>query len=150
MTLEEFRRLADTWGGDIERWPAPRRVEAGQCAATEEGASILAGAQRLDALLAKPSDIAPERAARAAFAVVQRIAAEGEAGSRQGASHQGSSHQGSWILSNWWMPAASVTGSALIGISLATMMPYGGSDEPTIVLSAILDSGSMAASWVTR
>jgi hypothetical protein len=150
MTLEEFRRLADTWGGDIERWPAPRRVEAGQCAATEEGASILAGAQRLDALLAKPSDIAPERAARAAFAVVQRIAAEGEAGSRQGASHQGSSHQGSWILSNWWMPAASVAGSALIGISLATMMPYGGSDEPTIVLSAILDSGSMAASWVTR
>jgi hypothetical protein len=140
MTLEEFRRLADTWGGDIERWPAPRRVEAGQCAATEEGASILAGAQRLDALLAKPSDIAPERAARAAFAVVQRIAAEGVAGS----------HQGSWILSNWWMPAASVAGSALIGISLATMMPYGGSDEPTIVLSAILDSGSMAASWVTR
>jgi hypothetical protein len=145
MTLEEFRRLADTWGGDIERWPAARRVEAGQCAATEEGASILASAQRLDAMLAKPSDVAPERAARAAFAVVRRIAAEGVAG-----SHQGSSHQGSWILSNWWMPAASVAGSALIGVSLATMMPYGGSDEPTIVLSAILDSGSMAASWVTR
>jgi hypothetical protein len=145
MTLEEFRRLADAWGGDIERWPEPRRVEAGQCAATEEGASILAGARRLDALLAKPSDVAPERAARAAFAVVQRIAAEGVAGSRQG-----SSHEGSWILSHWWMPAASVAGSALIGISLATMMPYGTSDEPTIVLSAILDSGSMAAGWVTR
>jgi len=150
MTLEEFRRLADTWGGDIERWPVPRRVEARQCAATEEGASILAGAQRLDAMLATAPDVAPERAARAAFAVVQRIAAEGVGGSRQGPSRQGPSRQGSWVLSNWWMPAASVAGSALIGISLATMMPYGGSDEPTIVLSAILDTGSMAASWVTR
>ena len=145
MTLEEFRRLADTWGGDIERWPVPRRVEARQCAATEEGASIVAGAQRLDAMLATAPDVAPERAARAAFAVVQRIAAEGVGGSRQGPSRQGS-----WVLSNWWMPAASVAGSALIGISLATMMPYGGSDEPTIVLSAILDSGSMTAGWVTR
>ena len=37
MTLEEFRRLADTWGGDIERWPHSCRNEAKQCAATEEG-----------------------------------------------------------------------------------------------------------------
>jgi len=144
MTLEEFHRLADTWGGDIERWPAQRRIEARQYAATEEGAAILASAQRLDALLASPSDVAPEREARAAFAVLQRIAEQGEA-----------TGQGSWWfaggrLPTWLMPAASVTGSALIGVSLATMMPYGGSDEHTIVLSAILDSGSMAASWVTR
>ena len=144
MALEEFQRLVDTWGGDIERWPASRRFEARQRAATEEGASVLAGAQRLDALLAKAADVAPERAARAAFAVVQRIAAEG-AGARQGM----------WSLAggrlpNWLMPAASVAGSALIGVSLATMMPYGETDDPTIVLSAILDSGSMAVSWVVR
>jgi hypothetical protein len=145
MTLEEFRRLADTWGGDIERWPAPRQGEARRHAATEEGASILADAQRLDALLAREPDVTPERAGRVAFAVVQRIAAEDEGGLRHPA----------WLIPNWrppnWlMPAAGVACSALIGISLATMMPYRQLDEPTSVLSAILDTGSMATSWVTR
>jgi hypothetical protein len=145
MTLEEFHRLADTWGGDIERWPAQRRVEARQCAATEEGASILADAQRLDALLAEAPDVTSDRAARAAFAVVQRIAAEGEGGSRQGAWWLPN-----WRFPNWLMPAASVACSALIGISLATMVPYRQSDEPTLLLSAILDSGSMATTWMVR
>jgi hypothetical protein len=145
MTLKEFHRLADTWGGDVERWPASVQVAARRHAATAEGASILLDARRLDALLVQPSEVAPERAARAAFSVIQRIAVEGA----------GDPRQGSWVLSNWrlpnWlMPAAGVACSALIGVSLATMMPYGGSDEPTVVLSAILDSGSMAASWVTR
>jgi hypothetical protein len=145
MTREEFHRLADTWGGDVERWPASVQAAARQHAATAEGASILLGARRLDALLARPSEVAPERAARAALSVIQRIAAEGV----------GDKRRASWLLSNWrppnWlMPAASMACSALIGISLATMMPYGGPDEPTVVLSALLDSGSMAASWVTR
>ena len=52
MTLEEFRRFADTWGGDIERWPHSCRNEAKQCAATEDGGAILHDARRLDALLA--------------------------------------------------------------------------------------------------
>jgi hypothetical protein len=153
VTLEEFRRLADTWGGDIARWPAPRRVEARRRATTEEGASILADAQGLDALLATPPDVSPERAARAAVAVVQRIAAEGQA--RQGARRFAYWRLAYWRLGNWqlryWLiPAASLACSALIGISLATRVPFGHPDEPTSVLGAILDSGSMAASWVTQ
>jgi hypothetical protein len=145
MTLEEFRRLADTWGGDIGRWPVPRQVEARGLAGTEEGASILAAARRLDTLLARAPDVTPERAGRAALAVIQRIAAEGEGGSRQGAWAAPS-----WRPPNWLMPAAGAACSALLGLSLATMLPYRQSDEPTTVLSAILDTGSMAASWVTR
>lgn len=145
MTLEEFRRLADTWGGDVERWPAQRRLEARQCAATEEGVSILADARRLDALLAEAPEVTSDRAGRAAFAVAQRIAAEGVGRSRQGASALSN-----WRLPNWLMPAASMACSALIGISLATMMPYRQSDDPMLVLSAILDSGSMATTWMMR
>jgi len=99
----------------------------------------------LDALLARASGVTPERAGRVAFAVVQRIAAEGEGGSRQGPGLLSN-----WRPPNWLMPAASVACSALIGISLATMVPYRQSDEPPTVLSAILDIGSMAASWVSR
>ena len=143
MTLEEFRRLADTWGGNIERWPASRQVEARRQAATGEGASILADAQRLDALLATAPDVSSERAARAAFAVVQQIAAAGQG------------RRGAWSLAKWRLrdlliPAASLACSALVGISLATRVPFRQSDEPASVLSAILDSGSMAASWVTQ
>ena len=99
----------------------------------------------MDALLARGPDVTPERAGRVAFAVVQRIAAEDEGGLRHLA----------WLVPNWrppnWLtPAAGVACSALIGISLATMMPYRQLDEPTSVLSAILDTGSMATSWVTR
>jgi hypothetical protein len=140
MTLEEFRRLADTWGGDIERWPAPRQGEVRRHAATEEGAAILAHGRRLDVLLKKGPEITPERAGRVAFAVIQRIAAEDEGGLRRRA----------WLLPNWLIPAVGVACSMLIGISLATMVPYRQSDEPTAVLSAILDTSSMAASWVIR
>ncbi len=95
MTHEEFRRLADTWGGDIERWPAPRQVEARQHAATEEGAAVLANGRRLDVLLKKGPEVTPERAGRVALAVIQRIAAEDE----------GSLRRGAWLLPNWLIPA---------------------------------------------
>ena len=75
MTLEEFRRFADTWGGDIERWPHSCRNEAKQCAATEEGGAILHEARRLDALLATAPVVTSERTSRAVFAVAQQIAA---------------------------------------------------------------------------
>jgi hypothetical protein len=138
MTLEEFRRFADTWGGDIERWPHPCRAEAKQCAATQDGEAILQDAQRLDTLLATAPLVTSERTSRAAFAVVQQIAAEAVQGSRQS----------SWGPPAWLMPAASVVCSALIGVSLAMMVPYRPSGQPTLVLSAILGTGSMG--WVIQ
>src|SRR5262249_28181282 len=142
MTLEEFRRLADTWGGDIARWPAPARAAAQRHAATAEGAAILVEAQRLDALLATAPDVTSERASRAAFAVLQRIAAGRE-------DRRGYWRAPPW-LAHWLVPVASVACSAVIGISLATMAPFGHTEQTTIVLSEILDSGSMTPSWMTR
>jgi hypothetical protein len=138
MTLEEFRRLADTWGANIERWPASCRAQTKQCTATEEGEAILRDAQRLDALLATTPAVTSERISRAVFAVVQQIAAEN-------ARDSGPS---SWWGPAWLMPATSIVCSALIGVSLAMMVPYRLSDRPTLVLGAILDTGSMG--WVTQ
>jgi hypothetical protein len=142
MTPEEFRRLADTWGGDIARWPASAQAEAHRRAATAEGAAILADAQRLDALLATAPEVTSERSSRAAFAVIQRIAAGGEDRDRYWRAPP-------W-LAHWLVPVASVACSAVIGISLATMVPFGHTEQSTIVLSEILDSGSMTPSWMTR
>jgi hypothetical protein len=140
MTLEEFGRLADTWGGDIDRWPERWRAGARRHAATEEGASILAQARQLDALLAAPPSVSSERVSRAAYAVVRRIAAEASVSTRPAA----------WWWRPWLMPVAGLAFSALLGISLATLAPYGGSNGPTPMLSAILDSGSLPATWVMQ
>ena len=48
------------------------------------------------------------------------------------------------------MPVAGLAFSALLGFSLATLVPYGGSNGPTPVLSAILDTGSLPATWVIQ
>jgi hypothetical protein len=48
------------------------------------------------------------------------------------------------------MPVAGLAFSALLGISLATLAPYGGATGPTPVLSAILDTGSLPATWVMQ
>jgi hypothetical protein len=140
MTLEEFRRLADTWGGDIDRWPPRTQSAAGQHAVTKEGAEILAQARQLDAWLAAAPDVAPDRATRAAFAVVQRIAVGGAVPMRPAP----------WWRRTWLMPVAGVALSALMGVSLATLAPYGGSTRSTSPLSAILDTGSLPALWVIR
>ena len=52
----------------------------------------------------------------------------------------------------WLAPTASVACSALLGVVLASSLPYGGLDanQDTLVLSAIFDSGSMAAGLVMR
>jgi hypothetical protein len=138
MTLDEFRRLAETWGGDIGRWPEARKVEAVPWVLTEEGEAILQHARRLDALLAAAPLVTPERASRAALAVVQKIVAEGIGGSRPSP----------WTPRDWLMPAASLVCSAAIGVFLAMVAPYGASDGQTMILSAILDTGSMA--WVIQ
>jgi hypothetical protein len=140
MTLEEFGRLADTWGGDIDRWPECWRTEARRHAASEEGASILADARKLDALLAAPLIVSPERVSRAAFAVVQRITAEASVSPRLAP----------WWRRPWLMPVAGLAFSTLLGISLATLAPYGGSNGPAPVLAAILDTGSLPATWVIQ
>lgn len=138
MTHEEFHRLAETWGGDIDRWPPGSHDAARRMAETREGSAIIANARALDALLAVRPKVAPERAAGVAFAVVQRIAG----------SDQATSGMRRWgfDVPNWLLPAASMACSVLIGISMAMLLSPG-SEPDTIILSMILDSGSMAAGW---
>jgi hypothetical protein len=50
MTLEQFRQLAGTWGGNIDRWPAAMQDAARELAADEQAAGILDEQLRLDRL----------------------------------------------------------------------------------------------------
>ncbi|MBK4720781.1 hypothetical protein JJL56_18090 [Azospirillum sp. YIM DDC1] len=52
MTLKEFKRFADLYGGDIDRWPATDGVDALTLLEdSAEARAILADAAALDALL---------------------------------------------------------------------------------------------------
>jgi hypothetical protein len=139
MTLEDFRRLAETWGADIGRWPPESRAPARRLAGTPAAAHVLAEAARLDALMAARPPVSRARAERAAHAVALRLAADG-----------GGRAVGLWrrLSSGWLVPAASIACSALIGISLAMALPS--PDDGQIVLGMIFDSGSMAAGWALQ
>ena len=139
MTLEEFRALTDTWGGDVERWPPGSLEAARRIAQTPQGSEILEQARALDALLGVRPHVSRERVERAAYGVVVSIA--GDTGRQHGAGRLWS-----WTRSSWLLPATSLACSALIGISLAMLLPATG-DQEAIVLSMIIDSGSMAAGW---
>ncbi|MFC5357693.1 hypothetical protein [Azospirillum himalayense] len=61
MTLKEFKRFADLYGGDIDRWPATDGVDAltllENCA---EARAILVDAVALDALLDRAAPVVAE------------------------------------------------------------------------------------------
>ena len=144
MTLEEFRRLADTWGRDIKRWPEAAQDAARKLAVTREATEILESARRLDQLLAKRPEVSRERSQRAAHAVALRLAAQAQHNARPAWT---------WDFSGWLVPAASVACSLALGISLAMTVPYAGygdDQESMVVLGLILDNSSMAAGWELR
>lgn len=142
MTLEEFRTLAETWGGDVERWPEARRTAGRVLAARPEAAAILAEARRLDERLARRPDVSPERAQRAAHAVALKLAA------------QSAETKGVWSLlfpRQWLMPAASLACSVIIGVSLGVALPYPRAErDQGMVLGVILDSTSIAGGLEVR
>jgi len=74
MTLEQFRQLAETWGGDIDRWPAASQDAAREIAAGEQAGRILDEQLRLDRLFSLAPKMDEGRAGRAGFAVLQRMA----------------------------------------------------------------------------
>jgi hypothetical protein len=150
MDLSEFRRLAEAWGGDIGRWPEARRAPARRIAATAEGAAILSAAEQLDALLAAPLAIAPDRTAHAAAQVMQRLAAPPQPPR----------------VRLWWLAAvaaarprlrlqpqlgfaaASLALSVAVGASLATAFPWHqAAPADQTLLALILDSASPGNFW---
>jgi hypothetical protein len=144
MSLEEFRLLADTWGGDVTRWPQAARHEAEALARTTEGAAILAEASELDRLaaLAAP-EVEAARAEAAIHAVVMRLAAADERPRRLSLTG----------LARWLMPAASFACAAAIGLYLGTAFPVGRQTtvaDARAVLIMLLDNDSIGPDWITR
>jgi hypothetical protein len=141
MTIDEFKTLAEAWGGDIARWPPHLREDAQALAQTPIGRSALDEAQRLDRLIAAATpEIGAERINRALFNVATAIAATDLPPRSR--------------VARWWLvPAASFAGAAVVGISLGVMDPLSSlrhSADATSVLSIILGDDSIETSWVGR
>ncbi|MGT2436881.1 hypothetical protein ACU4GH_14525 [Bradyrhizobium betae] len=113
MTLDQFRRLAETWGGDVERWPAATHDAARRFAATSEGERILAEQARLDRLFSAAPDIEAGRAERSSFLVLQRLA---NVQQRRPLWHR-------FLFPRGLVPAASLACSVLVGVWLAGAIP---------------------------
>lgn len=113
MTPDEFSRLADTWGGDIARWPERFHDAAERFLRTHpDAASILDRADELDRLLAGSAPAVSEgRAAAVTRAVVSQLAAGGP----RPASRS--------ILLRWLAPAMSFACAAALGIYLGFAYP---------------------------
>jgi hypothetical protein len=140
MTLGEFKALAETWGGDIERWPEHLRSAAKTLAGTPDAAAILADADELDRLIvaAKPQ-VSTDRVNQAMFNVVTTIADR---------SHRRALN-GMLPWRRWFVPAASIICAAILGISLGIITPLKTSIQPTI-LTMVLDAGSFEPDWMLR
>ncbi|MGX7745026.1 hypothetical protein [Rhodopseudomonas parapalustris] len=136
MTLDQFRDLAEIWGGDIARWPAETRGAARVIAAGEPGAAVLREAAAFDALLAMPPEVTSVRAERAALGVLQRIGA-------------GTSRE-PWyrrlLQPASLLPAGTLACSALVGLWLAGTLPYQHSHEALAAIDAVFDS-SVVTVW---
>jgi hypothetical protein len=131
MTLDQFRQLAETWGGNIDRWPSSSRDAALALAAGDEGKRILADQVRLDRLLAVAPDVNDERVRRASFAVLQKVAHSNLRVPRL-----------RWSLRRLF-PAASLACSVLVGLWLAGVLPHRNNDEALSVVSMVFDSAAM-------
>jgi anti-sigma factor RsiW len=137
MTLDDFERLAGTWGGDVARWPEHLRAEAAAMARAPEAAAVLAEARELDQLL---NDAAPEiadaRIDRAIRRVTVRLAQDTVQPSRAPRGWLGT------LAENWFAPAAGFACAALIGMLLGVADPLGteqGEDDVHTMISMILD-----------
>ncbi|RAI38497.1 hypothetical protein [Rhodoplanes roseus] len=141
MTIDEFRRLAETWGGDVERWPEPLRAEARALARSPGGTAVLAAERRLDLALGDTPVVTRRRADDVAFRVLQQIA---------DATPRGRERVPATLPSRlrWLFPAASLAASVLLGVSLAVELPFSAAPPAAAtILAMTVDSGSMASDW---
>jgi len=136
MTIDEFRQLAEAWGGTVARWPSAVRADAEALAAgSPHAAAILADADRLDrSLAALRPQVSADRADRLAGRVATRIAAEP-------APARG------W-LQRWFMPATSFASAAVIGVGLGLALPLAppinGAELLTVL---VVDAGAVTPNW---
>jgi hypothetical protein len=147
MTRDEFKVLAETWGGDIARWPEPMRAQATVLAQTPAARAILDEARELDRLIAGGApDIEDDRVNRAMFQVATTLAAAPVAAPAR-------SRFARVPLTRWLAPAASFACAAIIGASLAFVHPLPLARSPSdsgTMLTLLLDSALLDHDWVTR
>jgi hypothetical protein len=139
MTLQEFTRYAEAFGGDIARWPERVRADAMQLAASPEGASILAREGALDAVLRDSvREVGQARVDQAIHRVVTRLAAE----------RPRPRLTNTW--SRWLLPAAGLACAVGIGALAATIGPLAdsGAEDAPSVLTMILDMTSLGQGFV--
>lgn len=135
MTLEQFRQLAETWGGNIDRWPAAMQDAARELAADEQAAGILDEQLRLDRLFSLAPKVDEGRAGRAGFAVLQRMA---DADRKLPWYRRG-------LRPFSLFPATSLVCSALVGLWLAGALPYRqGPPDAEAVVSMVFDSSTLS------
>jgi hypothetical protein len=135
MTLEQFRQLAETWGGNIDRWPAATQDAAREMAADEQAAGILDEQLRLDRLFSLAPKVDEGRAGRAGFAVLQRMA---DADRKLPWYRRG-------LRPSSLFPATSLVCSALVGLWLAGALPYRqGPPDAVAVVSMVFDSSTLS------
>ena len=135
MTLEQFRQLAETWGGDIDRWPAAAQDAAREIAAGEQAGRILGEQLRLDRLFSLAPKVDEGRSGRAGFAVLQRMA--------------GADRKPPWfrrgLRPSSLLPATSLVCSALVGLWLAGALPYRHEPPDALaVVSMVFDSSTIS------
>ena len=140
MTIDEFRKFAETWGGDIARWPAQLRPDAEALAGTPAATAVLEAARRLDRSIAGAAPaIDADRINRALLNVATAIAAQGQAPPRS-------------PIARWWLlPAASFACAVVVGVSLGMSLPLSSlrrPAEPASVLSMLFDGDSIETSWI--
>ena len=135
MTLEQFRQLAETWGGDIDRWPTASQDAAREMAAGEQAGRILDEQLRLDRLFSLAPKMDEGRAGRAGFAVLQRMA---EADRKLRWFRRG-------FRPSSLLPATSLLCSALAGLWLAGALPYRHHPPDALsVVSMVFDSSVLS------
>ncbi|WP_022723183.1 hypothetical protein [Rhodopseudomonas sp. B29] len=138
MTLDRFTQLAETWGGDVGRWPEPERAAAERIAATGEGAAILRAQRSLDEILSAAPQIDEARSRRAALAVLQRIAATE---TREPESREPWYRR--WLQPATLVPVGSLACSALLGIWIAGTLPYHQTEQALAAVDAVFDASAL-------
>lgn len=142
MRLEEFRRLAEAWGGDVTRWPDGVRAQAEWLATSHEAAAILAEARAVDRMITQAApDIAQRRVDDAIHGVVTRLARE--------APRRASAP--SWLRR--FVPSAAIVCAVAMGmvIGLADLMDDEASqDDMRTVLTQLFDSSPFQQNWFVQ
>lgn len=143
MTLAEFSRLLDVYGGDRARWPAEERAAAAQLVARDRKSSqLLAEAEALDRVLER----APLPALATEAALADRIVSAAQRSPRMVKTVPGSSlphtvPAGAGLDRVWKLrfPRRDFHAAGMLAASLAAGILIGFSSLPQSVLPALAD-----------